>query len=258
MEEVKTYHLKKKIIIKGRTRVLTGLHIGGTNNALSIGGMDNAVIRNPVDNKPYLPGSSLKGKMRALLELTYGYITKKRMGNVEYVGSENLEYITTKLFGNAPKEGDQRPSRVIVRDGMLTDESVEKLSNTDFLYTEGKTEVVIDRITSAAVPRQLERVPAGAEFTLNIVLNIIEEDGKDHEEELIRNLFKALELVQDDYLGGSGSRGSGQVAFVIEEIYERDSSFYTSQKGSNSENVVELYKKQYIPDSIEVKAKANA
>ena len=77
----------------------------------------------------------------------------------------------------------------------------DTLSKTELLYTEGKTEVVIDRITSAAVPRQLERVPAGAIFSLDIVLNIIEEDKQSDEEALIENLFKSLQMVQDDYLG---------------------------------------------------------
>ncbi len=249
-DQKKQYQLKKKIFIKGRTKVLTGLHIGGSNNALSIGGLDNAVIRNPVDNKPYIPGSSLKGKMRSLLELAYGYIIEKPMGNVKFVGSNNLEHITVKLFGNAKGGDDQRPSRVIVRDGMLTPEGEELLSNTEFFYTEGKTEVVIDRITSAAVPRQLERVPAGAEFALEIVLNIFEEDGVVEEEELITNLFKALELVQDDYLGGSGSRGSGQVKFLIKEVFERDAAFYTSSTLGEGENVLDEYSHKYIPKSM--------
>ncbi len=249
-DQKKQYRLKKKIFIKGCTKVLTGLHIGGSNNALSIGGLDNAVIRNPVDNKPYIPGSSLKGKMRSLLELAYGYIMEKSMGNVKFVGSDKLEHITVKLFGNAKGGDDQRPSRVIVRDGMLTPKGEELLSNTEFFYTEGKTEVVIDRITSAAVPRQLERVPAGAEFALEIVLNIFEEDGVDEEEELITNLFKALKLVQDDYLGGSGSRGSGQVDFVIKEVFERDAAFYTSSTLGEGKDVLAEYAQKYIPESM--------
>jgi CRISPR-associated protein Csm3 len=225
MSQEKQYKLNKKIILEGKTIVKTGLHIGGSNNSMSIGGMDNAVIRNPVNNEPYIPGSSLKGKMRSLLELAYGYIANRNMGNVKWVGSDNPEHITTKLFGSAKGDDSQRPSRIIVRDGALMNS--EKLQKTELLYTEGKTEVVIDRITSAAVPRQLERVPAGAEFSLNIVLNIIEEDGADFEKELLDHVFKSLLMVQDDYLGGSGSRGSGQVAFVIKNAYIRPGAYYT-------------------------------
>lgn len=253
MNEDIRYHLNKKIIIKGRILVKTGLHIGGSNNSLSIGGMDNAVIRNPINNQPYIPGSSLKGKMRSLLELAYGYIMNRNMGNVKFVGDDNPEHITTKLFGSARNDGRQRPSKLIVRDGNLL--NPEKLAKTELLFTEGKTEVVIDRITSAAVPRQLERVPAGAEFSLDLVLNIIEEDGIDFENELIQNVFKSLQMVQDDYLGGSGSRGSGQVEFIIENVFEKPATFYKSGR-ADVENVVEIYKERYIPNTIKVDPKA--
>lgn len=252
MSANKQYHLSKKIIIRGKTVVKTGLHIGGSNNSLSIGGMDNAVIRNPINNEPYIPGSSLKGKMRSLLEIAYGYVIERNMGNVKYVGDDNPEHITTKLFGSARTDDKQRPSKLIVRDGNLL--NPDKLAKTELLFTEGKTEVVIDRITSAAVPRQLERVPAGAEFSLNLVLNIIEEDGLDFESELIQSVFKALQMVQDDYLGGSGSRGSGQVEFVIEEVFEKPASFYKS-KNTDVENVVGRYMEQYIPNTIKVDPK---
>jgi CRISPR-associated protein Csm3 len=86
-----------------------------------------------------------------------------------------------------------------------------------------KTEVVIDRITSKAMPRQLERVPAGAKFNFEMVLNVFEEDN---EQELTQDLFASLQLVQNDYIGGSGSRGSGQVSFKISEVMERDNDFY--------------------------------
>lgn len=249
----KQYKLKEKILIKGVIEVLTGIHIGGTNNSLSIGGLDNAVIRNPVNNEPYIPGSSLKGKMRSLLELAYGYIVEKNMGNINYVGSDDADNITTKLFGSAKGDKTQRPSRIIVRDGRLLNK--EDLVGTDMLYTEGKTEVVIDRITSAAMPRQLERVPAGAKFELDIVLNVIKEDDEDDREDLVSNLFNALQLIQDDYLGGSGSRGSGQVKFVIREVYEKGSEFYTSTK-PELDNVVMKYTEKYIPTSIDIDAKS--
>lgn len=250
-----TYILSKKIIIEGFTVVKTGLHIGGTNNSMSIGGMDNAVVRNPVNNEPYIPGSSLKGKMRSLLEIAYGYVKRldRKMGKVEYHSDDNPKYITTKLFGNASGNDKQRPSKIIVRDGGLANK--DELGKTDLPYTEAKTEVVIDRITSAAMPRQLERVPAGAKFDLSIVLNVIKEDEDDHEEELVKNLFKGLQLVQDDYLGGSGSRGSGQVEFVITRVIEKDADYYRSGKGDETLiNKAKSYQdeKGYIPKTIRV------
>lgn len=214
--------LLKKIFIKGEVEAITGLLIGGTNSAMQIGGTDKMVIRNPITNKPYIPGSSLKGKMRSLLEQSYGFIEDVNMGKVKNGVSQNINHVTTRLFGNAKGDDKQQPSRIIVRDGKLVngDDFADK---TELPYTETKTEVVIDRITSAAMPRTFERVPAGAKFKLDIVVNVF---STDKESELISHAIKGLLMVQDDYLGGCGSRGSGQVQFTITEISYRDSSEY--------------------------------
>jgi CRISPR-associated protein Csm3 len=218
--------LLKKIIITGEIETLTGLMIGGSNTAMGIGGPDKMVIRNPVTNQPYIPGSSLKGKMRSLLELSYGYIGNKKMGKVENGPDENPDHESTLLFGTARTDDRQRPSRIICRDGYLL--NPEDLKGTELPYTEAKTEVVIDRITSQAMPRTFERVPAGAKFALNIVVNIFDEDKfKDQFKELT---YKALQLLQDDYLGGSGSRGNGQVKFKIYSVVERSNNFYHGQE----------------------------
>ncbi len=232
--------LKKKIFIRGKVIAKTGLMIGGAGTALGIGGPDKMVIRNPINNEPYIPGSSLKGKMRALTELCYGYVKDVDMSNVKNGPSDNPEHITALLYGSTHKEtSKQRPSRIIVRDGkLLNGESFG--DKTDLPFTEAKTEVIIDRITSAAMPRTFERVPAGAEFLLDIVVNIFDHDDK--EQELFNHTIKGLMLVQDDYLGGSGSRGSGQVQFIIESITERDSDFYQSEKMEvNSQNLLSNY-----------------
>lgn len=219
--------LEKKILISGKIRLLTGLHIGSTNSAMGIGGPDSTVIRNPINNKPFIPGSSLKGKMRSLLELNDGTIAEVNMKEVKYGPSNQLKDLAARLFGTAnPSENQQRPSRLIVRDSNLLSD-LDEFSNTDMPYTESKTEVVIDRIKSSAMPRQIERVPAGAEFELNMVLNIFN-DGE--EEELISATKRALSLLEDDYIGGNGSRGYGQIK--IEDIkYEtRNRTYYESQK----------------------------
>jgi len=54
--------------IQGQIELVSGLHIGSGNTEMHIGGTDNPVIKNPVNNQPYIPGSSLKGKMRSLME----------------------------------------------------------------------------------------------------------------------------------------------------------------------------------------------
>lgn len=226
--------LIKKILIKGKIRAITGLHIGGTNNSMSIGELDNAVIRNPITQEPFIPGSSLKGKMRSLLEVASGTIGTKPMGrDIKNTPTNNPKHLAAQLFGYTSYEHDypndptappaQQPSRVIVRDAQLS----AFYKNSGELLSEVKSETVIDRLTSAAMPRQLERVPAGTTFDLDIVLNVYK---KDDEAKLILGLFKSLQLVQDDYLGGAGSRGSGQVQFSVTSIKERSNKFYTENE----------------------------
>lgn len=198
--------LVKKIIYTGKIVLKTGLHIGGTNAALNIGGPDKFVVRNPINNIPYIPGSSLKGKLRSLIEIKNGCSKVSTDPNSE----------SGKLFGVAGGNDNTRPSRLIVRDAELDTKSKPGMfENTDLPFTESKTEVNIDRVTSKANPRTFERVPAGAEFKLSMVLNIYE--GED-EKELEGILFKAIEMLHDDYLGGQGSRGYGHVE--IKELKE--------------------------------------
>ena len=198
--------LVKKILYTGTIVLKTGLHIGGTNAALNIGGPDKFVVRNPISNIPYIPGSSLKGKMRALVEIANGCVDVDR-GKVG--PSKDPDSISGKLFGVATGSDNNRPSRLIVRDAELDVDACD-FSNTDLPYTESKTEVAIDRVTAKANPRTFERVPAGAKFKLNMVLNVFE--GED-EKELKKTLKQAIGLLEDDYLGGHGSRGYGQIKF---------------------------------------------
>ena len=195
-----TIKLEKKIIYTGTIELLTGLHIGGTNAALNIGGPDKFVVRNPINNIPYIPGSSLKGKMRALVEIVNGETNGGKPTNDPHSKAG-------ALFGISGDSDESKPSRLIVRDCEL-DVNACDFSNTDLPYTESKTEVAIDRVTSKANPRTFERVPAGAKFKLNMVLNIFE--GED-EQALKATLNQAIKLLEDDYLGGHGSRGYGQV-----------------------------------------------
>jgi CRISPR-associated protein Csm3 len=238
--------LVKKIFIKGEIETLSGLLIGGSNTAMGIGGPDKMVIRNPLSEQPYIPGSSLKGKMRSLLEISYNYLGSKPMTNkIKNGPSDKPDEITTVLFGSARGDDRQRPSRIIVRDGRLLDADNKKIwKNTDLPFTESKTEVVIDRITSAAMPRTFERVPAGAKFELDIVLNIFECDNKT-EEELLSHTLRGLQMLQDDYLGGSGSRGSGRVKFKIASITERNVEYY-----HNGNPEAERQRNDEIPENL--------
>lgn len=199
--------LTKKVIYTGVIKLKTGLHIGGTNAALNIGGPDKFVVRNPINNIPYIPGSSLKGKMRSLVEIYNGETNGGKPTN-------DPKSKAGSLFGISGDSSNSKPSRLIVRDAELDLSKPEMFDNTDLPYTESKTEVAIDRITSKANPRTFERVPAGAQFKLNMVLNIFE--GED-EAGLKKTLKQAIQLLQDDYLGGHGSRGYGQVEIVLDK-----------------------------------------
>jgi CRISPR-associated protein Csm3 len=200
--------LKKKIRINTKLNLVTGLHIGGNTDSVEIGGLDNPVIKlASKEGQPYIPGSSLKGKMRCLLEQIAG---SAEIGGDKEVN--NLFGITDKKDkGKTVREGT--PSKLIVRDATLTKESVEFLQKCDDLdmpFTENKWENTIDRVTATANPRQMERVPAGVSFDVEFVINIWDDDNEDDLKELLRKGMNALE---NDYLGGSGSRGSGQISF---------------------------------------------
>lgn len=206
--------LNKKILYTGTVTLKTGLHIGGTNAALNIGGPDKFVVRNPINNMPYIPGSSLKGKMRALVEIYNGETDNGKPSN-------SADTKSGLLFGVSGDSESSRPSRLIVRDAELI-EDAEKFANTDLPYSETKTEVAIDRITAKANPRTFERVPAGAQFKLNMVLNIFEGEN---ESQLKSTLNQAIQLLHDDYLGGHGSRGYGQVLIELDKEEGEDRTY---------------------------------
>ncbi len=199
--------LVKKIKIQTTITLITGLHIGGSSENVEIGGIDNPVIKLATrDNQPYIPGSSIKGKMRCLLEQEAG---AKAVG---------LNDVVNNLFGISENKKlnikENKPSKIIVRDAMLTEESVQTLRDCETLempFTESKWENVIDRVKGAAEhPRQSERVPAGAEFDAEFIINVWDDDD---EEKLLALFKKGINLLENDYLGGNGSRGYGQIKF---------------------------------------------
>lgn len=199
--------LIKKIKINTTITLLTGLHIGGNSNNVEIGGIDTPVIKTATKkNQPYIPGSSLKGKIRCLLE--------QINGSTSVGGHKKIN----NLFGYST---DNKVSKIIFRDSYLTEKSIKLFEDCDFLdmpYTEGKWENVIDRVKGTAEhPRFIERVPAGAKFDVEIIINIW--DG-DKEEELVALLEEGIKALENDYLGGNGSRGYGQVVFGDRKIEE--------------------------------------
>lgn len=226
--------LEKKIKIAGTIEALTGLHIGGSNQGLEIGGIDNAIVRDPITNEPYIPGSSLKGKIRSLIEKEMGIPKENNKNWTDQGICQDPNEPVAQVFGlPAEKHEDknkQPSSRLIVRDAYLRNDWVNKLKEsktTDAPFTEVKTEIVVDRITAAATPRPVERVPKGAIFEFEMILNVF---SADDDEVFINLLKKGIQLLNDDYLGGSGTRGSGKVDVQIQNKQYKDSSFYEGAK----------------------------
>ncbi len=212
--------LENIITIAGEIKLLSGLHIGGGDASMKIGGVDNEVIKHPVTGKPYIPGSSLKGKVRSLLEWRAGVVGyndgEPTSVEAEYDANEEVKekaFLIAKLFGNGKTiRSDEIAKKVGVTRVRFSDcllrNDFEAKSLQDL--TEVKFENSIDRITSrASNPRQTQRVPSGVLFNFEITLKQFEGDG----DELLDMLKKGLRLLEMDALGGSGSRGYGRIKF---------------------------------------------
>jgi CRISPR-associated protein Csm3 len=211
----------KIIKLIGTVELLSGLHIGGGDDTMKIGGIDNQVIKDINTGEPYIPGSSLKGKMRSLLEWSIGVVgigdgspfTSKLLNNPIFDDSKiklNAQTLL-KLFGD--KEGEFGITRISVGDCYLDEESLK-----DKILSEAKYENVINRQNGTAQhPRQIERVPAGVKFKYDIRVKILDNDNEDEFKKMIK---KGLELIENDYLGGSGSRGYGRVKFNKKDKWE--------------------------------------
>jgi len=204
----------KHVTITATLKCKTGMRIGGSKEDLEIGGMDNPIIRDPVDKLPYVPGSSLKGKMRSLLEYKYGRVGQD--GNPCGCARPLDACPVCTLFGPHMRPNHNLgPSRLIVRDALISEKSKSSLQalfeEEGLQYAEVKAENIIDRRTGVARHgglRSQERVPKGTEFDLSMSLRIFEGDD---EKEMKRYIREALDMLQQDYLGGSGTRGYGWV-----------------------------------------------
>ena len=206
-------------IIEATLVLQTGLHIGGGDSEIHIGGIDNEVIKHPVSGEPYIPGSSLKGKIRSLLEWKSGAVQEAPLGKKEYDNAQSEQQAAAikqilQLFGISGDTADESfqkeigHTRVSFWDCPLNRDYVKRLDSDNLPLTEAKSENRINRIAGTAEdPRQTERVPAGARFDFK--LTIKEFDGDD--EALSDTLLQGLKLLEWDSLGGSGSRGYGKV-----------------------------------------------
>jgi CRISPR-associated protein Csm3 len=233
-----------KLILEGELHCVTGLHVGAGKGSLEIGGADNPVAKDAW-GRPYIPGSSLRGKVRALLERASGlavpaelvYLSRRKGQEVRIHQSDRPDDEICILFGRNPGRMERvtgealetstaSPSRLAVYDAPLDLDSIspQMRENLDDELTEVKSENAIDRITSQANPRTLERVPAGARFQVRFVMDVLcEEDAP-----LFGRLLEGLRLLEDDSLGGGGSRGSGRVRFANMKLTWRGRGYYAA------------------------------
>jgi CRISPR-associated protein Csm3 len=239
-----------KLILDGEIACQTGLHIGAGKGSLEIGGADNPVVKDAF-GIPYIPGSSLRGRLRSLLEQSLGlavpselvFLSKRKGQEVRIHQSDRTDDEVCILFGRTPSRVEKlsgesaetrvaTPARLTVYDAPLVVDSItpQMRENLDDELTEVKSENAVDRITSQANPRTLERVPAGARFRFRLVLDVLCEEDKP----LLARVAEALRLLEDDALGGGGSRGSGRVAFSGLNLTWRGKDYYAKGASESS------------------------
>lgn len=246
--------------IKSKLKLITGLHIGASDDAMKIGGIDSPVLKREIlanddgeisfngtnsISEPYIPGSSLKGKVRSLLEHYFRLIDPSGSGDIvssqSDFGDKKKRDLIVKLFGENATNNVKPPiTRLIFRDCFITKEVRKaKLENRVELFEE-KPENVIDRITGTTKKgglRHIERVPSGIEFDFEVSIRIFE-DQNDNEELFENTLKLGLKLLELDTLGGSGSRGYGKVKFsdITEDINDLSDKVEKLIKESQNEN----------------------
>jgi len=211
--------------IKGTITLKTGLHIGAGETEMHIGGTDNPVVKHPLTQEPYIPGSSLKGKVRSLLELESGLMGRtggrplqvSDLKNIKEEAVKNVGRKILKIFGSGGTDAELiideniGPTRVSFSDCSLNETWKRMAEENRWSYFEVKSENAINRINGVAEnPRFTERVVAGTKFDFHITLKIM---GAKEEEELFLYLLRGLKLLEIDSLGGSGSRGYGKIEF---------------------------------------------
>lgn len=240
------FEFKGKYLIDADLRLKTALHIGGTEAGFEIGGIDNPVIKDPMTGMPYIPGSSLKGKMRSLLEWAHDLVKPEKSGENWKAGpAKDSSQDVCIVFGIAA-EGHKGqnlpgPTRLTVLDAYPKNANGydQKAKWEQYmgegLFTEIKTENSIDRLTSAANPRPVERVPADSVFRTQFIFDIYE----DADFNRLKVLFEGMTLLEDSTLGGGGSRGSGRVKFENISITPRHKGFYlgSEEKGLKEVNI---------------------
>jgi CRISPR-associated protein Csm3 len=265
-----------KVFFRGNIVLKTGLHIGGSQESMQIGGLDLPIIRDSGNNLPYIPGSSLKGKLRSTLEKfgeRFKDGKKEKLFFNRNIGTfrnklfihccEDIKYAmhcdVCRIFGSSgddralPKgeKAENLPSSLFVRDSLL-DESLIGISSQ---YTEAKVETGIDRANMAANPRRVERVLPDNKFNFEMVYSVeaLALREGDHlvfpEENLkkdINNILTCLEIIQSEGIGGYTSRGYGKVEFSFSEFSGKSLDYF---KGDTDKQKGKLERECSIKDA---------
>jgi len=257
------------ITVDSKLTLVSGLHIGDVDDGMKIGGVDSPVMKREVfcnENgevgfgytrkieEPYIAGSSLKGKVRSLLEHSLGLIrVAKLLDNKEYKensdkrekkykvgGVIDSQFIKVLNYNNNYTMNDKKLiekkaqliitlfgesgtnskdiTRLIFRDCFITQEVRKAHFEGNIKLFESKYENVIDRKTGTTIGgglRQIERVPSAIEFDFTLSIRLFDEQNR---ELFINTILLGLKLLELDALGGNGSRGYGRVRFDGLEI----------------------------------------
>lgn len=191
-----------KIEITGEIEIVTGMHIGGSSAFSAIGAVDSPVVRDVRTNAPMIPGTSFKGKMRALLAKKYNEVPE-----LSEKPDDDHECLI-RIFGSA-KKGALKRGRIIFSDMFIKNREELRAQGVNTI-TEVKFENSINRLTAVANPRQIERVIRGTVFELQMIYEVEKEDEIIEDFDIIAD---GMKLLQYDYLGGSGTRGYGKIKF---------------------------------------------
>lgn len=234
------------VTITGVIECRTGIHVGGTADSIDKGGIDSPIIKNPVTNEPYIPGSSLRGRIRSILEIALGKELDKLVADIHiHRGETDTDPNSCeicRMFGTTT-EKHTIPSSLIVRDCLLHEDSINEYMDGKLPITEAKMETAIDRITSAAHPRTIERVPAGAKFGFELIYRVQSDEkgrfSKDNNENVKKDIgliLLAMELIEKKCgLGGNTSRGYGQVRFIVKTLEAQEIDLKTDAFTDNIE-----------------------
>lgn len=249
---------KANVLIHGKIRCMTGVHIGdgsaGGAGGLGFGtgGIDYSVVRDPISDYPYIPGSSIKGRMRSLLESAMGKITT---GGDVYTGRHGRvqdDDPILRIFGT-PIDYDRRiiagPACLLVRDARPDGTTKKMMDEIEIKLglpkVEVKSEVALNRITSRIEKgrRRIERIPAGSLFDFEMLFSISDRDKRSVDDiDLIDHFFLAMRLVEETSLGGGGSRGSGRIEFylgspVIRSVHDYRAGRHIKKSPESSETL---------------------